>query len=146
MDAELIAKRLHDELLPMIDPSPMGELVRAAIAALSAQAEPVVWQYRYTTKAGRPSGWCECADEAGMRESSEYLRAAGRVVKTRILYTAPPASPALVEALRKLSAEWRKNARWVAWGDEFEAGSNQRYGLCADTLDAALAKHKENSR
>ena len=36
MDAEMIAKRLANELLPMIDPSPMGDLVRAAIAALYA--------------------------------------------------------------------------------------------------------------
>ena len=59
-----------------------------------------------------------------------------------VLYTTPPSADALVEALGKLSSEWRTSIRSR---DEYHEGFVYGRDLCADALDAALAKHKENT-
>ena len=103
-----------------------ARVIEAARRVAEGAGEPVAWQYRYAAKDGYFSGWFECAGKEVMRESVDYMRANGRVVEARALYTTPPSADALVEALEELC---------------------DTLGDCGMTANAraALAKHKENT-
>lgn len=86
------------------------------------------------------------ANAAEVYATARVIEAARRVAEGA--GTAPPSTDALVEALGKLSAEWRIPIPPEKESCEYgiDAAIEFTRKECADALDALIAKHKENSR
>lgn len=111
-------------------------LEAAARRVAEGAGEPVAWQRRLS-RGNYVSSWQECG-----AENRHDDRADGWVREYRPLYTTPTSADALVEALGKLSAEG--NAL-MSTRDDYHDGMRMGRELCADDLDTAPAKHKENT-
>lgn len=108
-----------------------GRVLEAARRVAEGAGEPVAWQ------------WFDEAEDDWQPVMTEGEAAHRRIEGQRIrpLYTTPPSADALVEALGKLSAEWR--AVLEQTNPSYEVGRTVDY--LANELDVLIAKHKENT-
>lgn len=122
----------------------MTRVIEAARRLAEQAGEPVAWQMRSSPAALEGwSRWSDFDSQAHMDAAREVWEYRGLYIETRVLYTTPPSADALVEALGKLSAEWRDCKKTRV---EYQVGWDDGRDSCADALDALIAKHKENSR